>query len=150
MRIGNIPILPSVIQQSSSSFLFKMILSRYKNRKPLCNLSALPEKRWSPAANIQLFFELHEKSSIHSCKNAIFSHYVWLSIAIKGKTYASEKQTNDVNRSKFSTGHTSITLTRNQKHHSSLQCLEKATSLSLSRYSCKNLNGKGYVISSSH
>ncbi len=42
-------------------------------------------KRWSPAANIQLFFELHEKSSIHCCKNAIFSHYVWLSIAIKGK-----------------------------------------------------------------
>lgn len=31
------------------------------------------------------FFELHEKSSIHCCKNAIFSHYVWLSIAIKGK-----------------------------------------------------------------
>lgn len=29
MRIGNIPILPSVIQQSFSS-LFKMILSRYK------------------------------------------------------------------------------------------------------------------------
>lgn len=76
--------------------------------------------------------------------------YKLLFIAKKERTYASEKQTNKVNRSKISIGPTYTTVKWNQIHHNSLQCLENAPSLSLSRYSCKNLNGKGYVISSSH
>ena len=39
---------------------------------------------------------------------------------------------------------------KHQKYYISLQCFENVISLWLSRYSCKNLNGKGYVISSSH
>lgn len=149
MRIGNIPILPPVIQQSSSS-LFKMILSRYKNRKPLCNLSALTE---NDGLQLQIynFFLNCMKNLQFIAVRMLFSPIMYSCLLpYKERTYASEKQTNEVNRSKISTGPAYITVTRNQIHHSSLQCLENATSLSLSRYSCKNLNGKGYVISSSH
>ena len=46
--------------------------------------------------------------------------------------------------------HTKSLKQKNLKHHISLQCIENVISLWLSRYSCKNLNGKGYVINSSH